>query len=98
MKIDKYSQTRGGWSRIFDISCEHCNAHVCFYQKDGPGPLMRMYFDRMIGFTPTYKKLVCNKCNRELGLKIIFTKEKRPAYRLFQSSVNKKLVKRAVVE
>lgn len=39
MKNDKYKKARGGWSRILDIRCENREQHICFYRKDGPGPL-----------------------------------------------------------
>ncbi len=94
MKNDMYRQARGGWSRIFEISCEDCDTHVCFYQKDGPGPLKRMYLDRFIDKAPKEKVLICNKCGQELGLMYIYEKESRPAYRLFQDAVTKKIVKK----
>jgi hypothetical protein len=46
---DKYKKVRGGYSRLLDITCEKCGNHVCYYQKDGPGILKRMYFDRITG-------------------------------------------------
>ncbi|HUC78836.1 MAG TPA: hypothetical protein VMQ58_01190, partial [Candidatus Saccharimonadales bacterium] len=70
----------------------------CFYQKDGSGPLKRMYIDRMIYIKPTVSKLECHKCGNELGLKTTYAKENRLAYRLFQSSVNKKIVKQTVAK
>ena len=98
MKNDKYSQARGGWSRILDISCEYGH-HVCYYQKDGPGPLKRMYIDRMINFDPSDNNiLACPTCDHELGYKITYAKEKRPAFRLFQSSVKKKITKQILVK
>jgi len=95
MKNDTYSQARGGWSRVLEISCEYGH-RVCFYQKDGPGPLKRMYLDRTIGLGPTGKSLKCPECAHELGVRITYAKENRPAYRLFQSSVLKRIVKQSV--
>ena len=91
MKNDKYSQARGGWSRILEIFCEGCEGRICFYQKDGPGPLKRMYVDRMIGIAPATSELLCSHCHRVIGQKITYKKEDRPAYRLFQDSVKKKI-------
>lgn len=96
MKNDIYSQARGGWSRMLKITCEKCDGHVCFYQKDGPGPLKRMYVDRMIDIKPSGTTLACRNCGHELGIKITYAKENRPAYRLFQGSVNKKITKQSV--
>lgn len=89
IKNDRYQKTRGGNSRVLDITCEHCGHHICFYQKDGPGALRRMYVDRMIDLNTDSKLLVCNNCERELGVRIIWAKEDRPAYRLFVESVLK---------
>ena len=93
MKNDKYKKARGGWSRMLDICCEHCGNHICNYQKDGPGPLKRMYYDRMSGFSTTSSQLVCPKCDSTLGVAIIYEKENRPAYRLFAGSITKKIIK-----
>lgn len=93
MKNDKYKKARGGWSRILNIKCESCTHHVCFYQKDGPGPLKRMYFDRIIGLSVTNNKLVCPKCKEILGTEIIYKKENRYAYRLYVGSITKTITK-----
>lgn len=93
-KNDKYKKSRGGYSRLLDISCEKCQEHICFYQKDGPGNLRRMYLDRIIDsrIPLTRKDLSCSK-KHLLGVKIIYEKENRSAYRLFVDSVVKKIVK-----
>jgi len=97
IKNDRYQKTRGGYSQILDIICEHCGHHICFYQKDGPGSLRRMYADRMIDLQLDGKILACNNCQRELGVRIIWQKEDRPAYRLFVESVKKKRVSKEIV-
>lgn len=51
-----------------------------------------MYIDRITGFKNS-NKLICPKCNRLLGIRIIYEKENRPAYRLFVGAVSKKIVK-----
>jgi hypothetical protein len=93
MKNDKYKKARGGWSRILDVSCESCGAHTCFYQKDGPGLLKRMYVDRMSDLQPDTESLRCSRCGEPLGTKMVYKKEDRPAYRLYIGSVTKKIVK-----
>ena len=93
LKKDKYKSTRGGYSRILEITCEHCSAHICYYQKDGPGMLRRMYLDRMIDHDHKKGDLFCPDCQRLIGVYIIYEKEQRPAYRLFAGSVNKKIAK-----
>jgi len=91
MKNDKYRKARGGWSRVYDVSCDVCFVRVCAYQKDGPGPLKRMYFDRMLDVTSFNDELVCVGCKSLLGIKIVYEKENRLAYRLFVGSVKKAL-------
>lgn len=94
-KKDKYRKARGGYSRLLDISCQECGKKVCYYQKDGPGNLRRMYIDRIFeNKTPilSAKNLNC-PAGHVLGIKIIYKKENRPAFRLFIDSINKKIIK-----
>ena len=94
-KNDRYKKTRGGYSRLLQISCQKCNSLICFYQKDGPGNLRRMYLDRISNPkvpVATPKNLTCPK-GHILGVKIIYEKEKRFAFRLFVDSVIKKIIK-----
>ena len=93
-KNDKYKKSRGGYSRLLSISCQKCGEHICEYQKDGPGNLRRMYIDRMVDSKVSIlrKDLSCSK-NHLIGVKIIYEKEKRPAFRLFVDSVTKKIIK-----
>lgn len=102
-KTDRYRQTRGGHSRFLDVVCAKCEEHVCFYQKDGPGMLKRMYVDRMIGKTikgasvKSLPNLTCTGCKELLGVPMIYKKETRLAYRLFVGAVAKKVVKGELV-
>ncbi|MDO8668312.1 MAG: hypothetical protein Q7K35_04440 [bacterium] len=103
LKNDRFKKNRGGYSRLLDISCEGCGRHLCFYQKDGLGMLKRMYFDRIYNSEeynnlenlPIKKlpQLICKNCSRLLGVPIEYKKEKRLAFRLFQGTVMKKIVK-----
>lgn len=94
LKNDRYKKTRGGYSRLLNISCQKCGEHVCYYQKDGSGNLRRMYVDRISGpkISISRKDLSCSK-GHLLGVKIIYEKEKRLAFRLFIDSVTKKIIK-----
>ena len=93
-KNDKYKKVRGGYSRLLQISCQKCGSSICTYQKDGPGNLRRMYLDRI-----SNSKILINKkdftCPKGhlLGIKIIYKKENRLAFRLFVDSVVKKIIK-----
>jgi len=93
-KNDKFRKTRGGYTRLLKISCEKCDSSICLYQKDGPGNLRRMYIDRIIdpAVSISRKDLSCSK-GHQLGVKIIYQKEKRPAFRIFVDSVTKKVIK-----
>jgi ribosomal protein S27E len=93
-KNDRYKKIRGGYSRFLDVRCQKCAEHICYYQKDGPGNLRRMYCDRIIKpkVSILRKNLSCSK-NHLLGVKIIYDKEKRPAFRLFVDSVTKKIIR-----
>lgn len=103
LKSDKYKKARGGNSKLFDISCAHCRNHLCFYQKDGPGLLKRMYIDRISDSSyeglqncslKDIPQLVCSNCKRLLGVPIIYEKEQRLALRLFVGAVSKKTIKK----
>lgn len=93
LKKDKYRRARGGHSRLLDLSCSKCGTHVAYYQKDGPGILKRMYVDRIIDSKVSQKNLECPKCKELLGVSMIYKKENRPAIRLFEGSVSKKITK-----
>lgn len=93
-KNDKYKKARGGYSRQLKISCQKCGEYICSYQKDGPGNLRRMYLDRISDpkVSITKKDFSCPK-GHLLGVKIIYEKEKRLAFRLFVDSVVKKITR-----
>ncbi len=102
LKSDKFKKARGGYSRLLDISCAKCGTHICYYQKDGPGILKRMYFDRIYGSkkysglpnTPlkTVPQLTCLGCKQVVGVPYTYAKENRLAFRLFVGAVAKKIV------
>jgi len=93
-KNDKYKKARGGRSRLLSIACQECNSLVCYYQKDGPGNLRRMYIDRIMEkkVPISVTNFTCPK-GHVLGIKTIYKKENRSAFRLFVDSVVKKQIK-----
>jgi hypothetical protein len=103
LKQDNYRKTRGGYSRFLEVYCEHCGHIVALYQKDGPGPLKRMYIDRIVSPERLAKlqhvsvkrvpNLLCSHCKQLIGIPYVYKKEKRPAFRLFEGSTTKKTVK-----
>ncbi len=93
LKHDRFWKNRGGYARLLAIRCEKCKEILCYYQKDGPGLLKRIYIDRIIKtYARAEKKLTCHKCGHVLGVRYIYEKEKRPAFMLFEGSVTKKIV------
>lgn len=101
LKHDKYRKVRGGYSRFLEIRCEKCNAQIALYQKDGPGQLKRMYLDRIsspknlmnLQNVPLKKipNFICHNCKQIIGIPFLYKKEQRPAFRLFEGSVTKKV-------
>jgi len=91
LKSDRYKKARSGPSRILRISCRKCGAPICLYQKDGVGNLRRMYLDRIASpEVPTAgKALVCPNAHI-VGMRTIYKKESRPAFRLIANAVAKR--------
>src|SRR5438067_331642 len=91
---DKYKKARGGYSRLLQISCLKCGEEICQYQKDGKGHLLRMYVDRISDpkVSLSKKDLSCNN-GHFLGVRTVYEKENRPAFRLFVDGVKKKIIK-----
>ena len=96
-KSDRFRKSRGGHSRWLLLSCESCKTELAVYQKDGPGILKRIYLDRIMspnGLSQNAKaNLACTKCEKVLGIRTVFQKEDRPAYRLFVGAVAKKIIR-----
>jgi len=91
---DSFRKARGGKSRWLLLKCEKCEHPVCFYQKDGPGLLKRLYIDRITSLPKTVldKHFTCSSCNTLLGVGMVYEKEKRRAYRLFVGAVTKEIL------
>lgn len=105
-KNDSYMKRRGAPAMLL-ISCSGCNQYLMSYQKDGPGPLLRCYLDRI--HHPAYlenrqydvfdkqngPKLVCAGCSTVIGSPIIYEKEDRPAYHMRPGFFSMKKIKKA---
>ncbi len=89
---DNFQKSRGGYSRVLKVTCGICNTHITYYQKDGPGPLKRMYKDRFIDYKPDTVDLTCSKCKNILGSEYSYQKENRPAYLLVPLSFSKQII------
>ena len=103
-KNDTYKQARGGYARLLAVSCATCGTHLFYYQKDGPGIVKRLYLDRIYQ-SHIYEsiqhralkdipQLLCPQCGEHLGIPMIYQKEQRLAFRLFEGAVTKKIRKR----
>jgi hypothetical protein len=102
-KNDKYKRARGTHSRLLDLFCRVCGEKILVYQKDGPGNLRRLYFDRIFSpkkWTNLESKplnaapiLKCPKCKEDIGTPYVYTKENRKAFKLYQDMLVKKIRK-----
>jgi hypothetical protein len=96
---DEYRQARDGYSKFLNLYCGYCGNHVMLYQKDGPGPLMRTYLDRifapenLVGLQNKTKvsDLMCSSCHRRLAVPGIFEEETRKAYFLLAYVIDKRI-------
>lgn len=103
IKRDKYREARKNYTRMMEIVCRKCKSLIAIYQKDGVGPLRRLYLDRLVypeSMKNLQKKKItalpvlhCKKCKGIIAMPYIYKKEKRKALRLFQDTVTKKLVR-----
>lgn len=95
---DKYSEARDGKSAFLNLYCDHCGEFILLYQKDGSGPLKRMYFDRIIAPTDysqyqnskTMNKIPninCRSCRRLIAVPGMYDKEDRRVYFLLSYAV-----------
>ena len=88
--VDEYTKRRGE-PALLKLHCHACGHHVFYYQKDGPGPLLRCYWDRI--FDPHITKdipisLSCAHCSTRLGKTAIYEKENRLAFFLEENRVD----------
>lgn len=94
-KKDVYARRRGK-PKMLLLACSQCQCYLMAYQKDGPGPLIRCYLDRIVhplslqqrqyeSFNEhTAPSLQCHQCKVVIGSPMIYEKECRPAYHLRQ--------------
>jgi hypothetical protein len=102
-KRDAYMRSRGA-PAMLKISCAKCTNYIMSYQKDGPGPLLRCYLDRIhhpeslserqkqVFDKNESPKLSCVECNEVVGQPMIYEKESRPAYNMVPGSFKRKKI------
>ena len=84
--IDAFTEKRGE-PKMFALYCANCNSYLFTYQKDGPGPLLRCYLDRIhSSFNIETELCSCSICNAQIGKKGIYEKENRLAFFLVLDS------------
>lgn len=101
IKNDSYRTARGA-AAILEIFCTNCDNLALIYQKDGPGPLLRCYLDR-IAWPESYSQLEkkfenlrdinCEHCGAFIATPMIYEKENRLAYRMTASAFRQKIRK-----
>lgn len=102
IKKDKYTEARGGTSKVLDIYCEKCDTKLLQYQKDGPGILKRFYMDRIISpdnlvnlhkqDIDQVEKIVCPNCERMIAVPYIYDTENRKSFRIFVDAIKKDIL------
>jgi|GEM_PF-202250 hypothetical protein len=92
---DSYTQRRGN-PAMYEIFCRDCRKSLMYYQKDGPGRLLRCYLDRIRApqdlvdrqkekfSVSESRRLRCKDCETIIGWPMIYKSENRPAYNMDQ--------------
>ncbi|WP_207594651.1 hypothetical protein [Arthrobacter sp. D5-1] len=96
--VDKYQTHRGGYSVFLRCTCAACGHPLFVYQKDGPGPLLRCYWNRIrinIG-AGMDDGLSCSACERQLG-ELFQYKDGRPAFALNEDALKTEEMGESVV-
>lgn len=84
---------------MLEIHCSSCHQYLITYQKDGPGPLLRCYWDRihapkeMCNLEEDSNQpdfFTCSHCHTLIGEKILYQKEHRLAFALAEGGVEAK--------
>ncbi|MCL5423541.1 MAG: hypothetical protein M1385_00470 [Candidatus Marsarchaeota archaeon] len=103
MKEDEFRRVRGGRAVMLDVCCSKCDTKVLWYQKDGPGSLLRCYLNRIYA-PPELEKLqsdpnirepkdmpnfACPTCSTVLGTPMRYS-DGRLAFRLRPGFVYKR--------
>lgn len=104
-KNDKYRRARGGNTVLLELKCSACNSDVAYYQKDGPGSLVRCYLNRFvypkclselhqdpdISRPSDLPPLRCPHCASVVGVPMHY-KDGRLAYRLIFGNFAKQVI------
>lgn len=86
---DKYTKGRGSFSKRVEVKCVNCAELLFDYQKEGHGAIEKIYFDSILDNFVVKKeaKLICPKCQKLLGSRFVFGKEKRQAFKVYPGAI-----------
>jgi len=83
-------------SHVLEISCAYSKCFIARYQKVGNTNLVKMYNERIIDgsidFSGYHGVLFCPKCNERIATRYTVKTDKKEAYRLVPSALNKRKV------
>jgi len=91
---DKYTKGMGNFSKRVEIKCVNCATLLFNYQKDGHGAIEKLYLDSMLDNFSIKKesKLICPKCEKLLGNRAVFGKDKKMAFIIYPGAIYYKIV------
>lgn len=91
---DKYTKGRGSFSKRVEVRCINCATTQFVYQKDGNGAIEKIYFDSILDNFVVKKeaKLTCSKCEKLLGSRFIFGKDKKMAFKVYPGAIYYKII------
>lgn len=86
---DKYTKGRGSFSKRVEVKCVNCATIQFNYQKDGNGAIEKIFFDSILNNFSVKKesKLICSKCEKLLGSRFVFGKEKKMAFKVYPGAI-----------
>ena len=83
-------------SHILEIRCAYCKSFIARYQKVGNTNLVKMYNERIIDgsidFSEYHGALFCPKCKERIATRYTVKTDKKEAYRLVPSAINKRTI------
>ncbi len=85
-----YRKVAGSFTLL--VRCAHCKTDIAVYQKVGKGGVLRLYVDRIvrsaIDLSRPPKALLCPRCGRQLGTRMLIKKRGKEAYVMARGHVN----------
>ncbi|MFA7301209.1 MAG: hypothetical protein WC069_02790 [Candidatus Shapirobacteria bacterium] len=86
---DKYTKGRGSFSKRVFVKCVNCSEVIFNYQKEGNGAIEKLFFDKILDNFGVKKesKLVCPKCEKILGSRFVFGKDKKQAFKVYPGAI-----------